>query len=188
MDDAQEDMELVADYRDNGNSKAFDALVAKYGNSLMSFLKYSTWNESDAEEIFQEAWLKVIKRIDAFTGGSFKAWLTTIARNCLIDRVRRSKPQISLNTEDEDGRQLIDSLPDSSNTDPFANLATEETFARVREAVAELPDAQREVFLLRTEQEMSFAEIAKMLDIPLNTALGRMHYAVSKLRKELADL
>lgn len=188
MEDAQDDMELVADYRDNGNTRAFEALFARHSKQLIAFLKYLTGNMSEAEEVFQEAWMKVVKKIDAFKGGSFRAWITTVARNCYLDRVRKSKPQISLNAEDEEGRQLVDSLPDTSCTDPFANMGREATAERIRAAVSALPEAQREVFLMRTEQEMSFAEIAETLSIPLNTALGRMHYAVSKLRKELADL
>ena len=188
-DEADEDLALAADYRENGNADAIDKLVAKYGKSLLAYLNATTRNKSDAEEIFQDTWLKAMRRIDSFRGGSFKAWLTTIARNCVIDRTRRKKPSMSLNQEvGEEGTQVIDLMEDASAPKPDAGLVSEERGARIREAVAALPEAQREVFLLRTEQELSFAEIAAMLAIPLNTALGRMHYAVTRLRKELADL
>ena len=183
MDDSEEDLALAADYRDNGNADAIDRLVGKYGSSLLSYLNATMRNRSDAEEVFQDTWLKAMRKIAFFRGGSFKAWLTTIARNCVIDRARRRRPSVSLNQEvGEDGAQVIDFV------EPEAGLVSDERGARIREAVAALPEAQREVFLLRTEQELSFAEIAEMLAIPLNTALGRMHYAVTRLRKELADI
>ena len=189
MDDSEEDLALAADYRDNGNADAIDRLVVKYGSSLLSYLTATMRNRSDAEEVFQDTWLKAMRKIAFFRGGSFKAWLTTIARNCVIDRVRRRRPTVSLNQEvGEDGAQIIDFVEDPAAQKPEAGMVSDERGARIREAVAALPAAQREVFLLRTEQELSFAEIAEMLAIPLNTALGRMHYAVTRLRKELADL
>lgn len=189
MDDAEEDMLLVADYRDNGNAAAIDRLVSKYGKSLLAYLCATTRNSSDADDVFQDTWLKAMKKIHYFKGGSFKAWLTTIARNCIIDRSRRKRPSVSLNQEiGEDGAEIGDIIEDTSAKKPEAGLVSDERTARIREAVAALPDAQKEVFLLRTEQDLSFAEIAEMLKIPLNTALGRMHYAVTRLRKELADI
>ncbi len=189
MDDSDEDLALAADYRDNGSAAAIDRLVEKYGSSLLAYLTATTRNRGDAEEIFQDTWLKAMRKIALFRGGSFKAWLTTIARNCVIDRTRRKRPAMSLNQEvGEDGAQVIDFVEDASAPGPEAGMVSDERCARIREAVAALPEAQREIFLLRTEQELSFAEIAEMLAIPLNTALGRMHYAVTRLRKELADL
>ena len=189
MDDSEEDLALAADYRDNGNPDAIDRLVGKYGSSLLSYLTATMRNRSDAEEVFQDTWLKAMRKIAFFRGGSFKAWLTTIARNCVIDRARRRRPSVSLNQEvGEDGAQVIDFVEDPAARKPESGMVSEERGARIREAVAALPEAQREVFLLRTEQELSFAEIAEMLAIPLNTALGRMHYAVTRLRKELADI
>lgn len=189
MDDVDEDLAYVADYRDNGNAGAIDKLVAKYGASLLAYLNATTRNSAEAEDVFQDTWLKVLKKISHFQGGSFKAWLTTIARNCVIDRVRRKRPSVSLNQEvGDDGTEIGDFVEDSSAPKPEAGLVSEERNARIRAAVAALPDAQREVFLMRTEQDLSFAEIAEILSIPLNTALGRMHYAVTRLRKELADI
>lgn len=187
MDD--EDLMLAQDYRDTGNPDAIDKLVSKYGKSLLGYLRAATRNPHDAEEIFQDVWLRAMRKIAFFKGGSFKAWLTTIARNCVIDRARRARPTASLNREiDEEGTQVVDLMADSEAVKPEAGLVSAERSARIREAVGALPDAQREVFLLRVEQDLSFAEIASMLGIPLNTALGRMHYAVTRLRKELEGI
>jgi RNA polymerase sigma-70 factor (ECF subfamily) len=188
MTDEEEDLQLVADYRENGNAAAIDRLVAKYGRTLMSYLCAHVKSRPDAEEIFQDAWMKVIKRIDAFKGGSFKAWLTTIARNSLIDGVRKKRPSVSLNQEIGEDLQMVDTIQDDSARHPASRMEGEEKRRRIADAVAALPEKQKEVFLLRTEQELSFAEIAEMLSIPLNTALGRMHYAVTRLRAELEDL
>ncbi len=188
MTDDEEDLQLVADYRENGNAAAIDRLVSKHGRSLMAYLCAHVQNRADAEEIFQDAWLKVIKRIDAFKGGCFKAWLTTIARNSLIDGVRKKKPAVSLDQEVGEGLQMVDTIQDGSAKHPASRMEGEEKRRRIAAAVAALPEKQKEVFLLRTEQELSFAQIAEMLSIPLNTALGRMHYAVTRLRAELEDL
>lgn len=187
MDD--EDLALAADYRDNGNPGAIDRLVSKYGRSLLGYLRAATRNPHDAEEVFQDTWLKAMRKIAYFKGGSFKAWLTTIARNCVIDRTRKMHPEASLDRElDEEGTRVVDLMEDVSAPKPEAGMVSAERAARIREAVAALPDAQREVFLLRVEQDVPFAEIASMLGIPLNTALGRMHYAVTRLRKELEGI
>jgi RNA polymerase sigma-70 factor (ECF subfamily) len=184
MDD--EDLALAADYRDNGNPAAIDRLVSKYGRSLLGYLRATTRNAHDAEEVFQDTWLKAMRKIAYFKGGSFKAWLTTIARNCVIDRARKSRPTASLDRElDEEGTRVVDLMEDEAAPKPEAGMGAAERSARIREAVGALPEALKEVFLLRVEQEMPFAEIASMLGIPLNTALGRMHYAVTRLRKEL---
>lgn len=187
MDDL-DDLALVARYRDDGSTAAFNVLFDRYGRSLMAYLVCHAPERSTAEEIFQDVWVKAVNRISDFTHGSFKSWITTIARNALIDFSRKKKPSMSLDKTIGDDTALVDVMPDPSAGHPTAGMISDETSARIKSAVDELPPAQREVFLLRTEQELSFAEIAKMLDIPLNTALGRMHYAVTNLRKKLEDL
>lgn len=183
----QEDQRLLEIYRENGDPETIDVLVDRYGPSLFSFLRASAFNPQDAEEVFQETWLKVMRNAGGFHGGSFQAWLTTIARRTLIDRVRRKSPSLTLDQENDAGVPRIDRLEDPVSPHPGRSLESGEDLARIRSAVRALPDDQREVFLMRTLQELSFKEIARILAIPLNTALGRMHYAVVKLRKELSE-
>ena len=108
-----------------------------------------------------------------------------IARNLLIDFRRKRKPDLSLDdVEDEDDQPLLETLiaPDAS---PREVLERTDLARQAMQAVGKLPAVQREVFLMRTQGDLSFNEIAKVLKIPLNTALGRMHDATTRLRQLL---
>ena len=174
------DLELARTLR-KGCEQAAGRLVERHGRSLLAYLRAKS---PDAEDLYQETWLRAIRRIESFRGGNFRAWLTVIARNCMIDQARRRWPTVSLDARDKLGNSLSDTLRDAGPT-AAARLAGEETRRLLAGRIAALPPDQREIFLLRTQQELSFAEIARMLGIPLNTALGRMHYAVTRLRREL---
>lgn len=177
------DSDLVAAYR-SGDIGALETLVARHGGSLMSYLRGSAGNAEDARDGYQETWRRVIRHIDGYRSGNFRAWLTTIARHWLIDSARRRRPTASLDAAEAEGatwhRRLAGREPP-----PSAGLVAEDVLRGVARLVAMLPPEQREVFLMRTQQELSFAEIARILKVPLNTALGRMHYAVTKLRRGL---
>ncbi len=175
-----DDLELARALR-KGCEQAAGRLVERHGRSLLAYLRAKS---PDAEDLYQETWLRAIRRIESFRGGNFRAWLTVIARNCMIDQARRRRPTVSLDARDKLGNSLSDTLRDAGPT-AAARLAGEETRRLIAGRIAALPPDQREIFLLRTQQELSFAEIARMLGIPLNTALGRMHYAVTRLRREL---
>ena len=180
------DIELAQAYC-RGNMAAMEILVARHERALMGYLRGKSGSLEEAQDAFQETWLRAIRHMRSFRRGSFRAWLTTIARNLVIDRVRRKKPTVSLDAHGEGQLSWGDKLA-SSVKPPDADLLAQDAGDRIARGVHALPPEQREVFLLRTQQEMSFAEIASLLNIPVNTALGRMHYAVAKLRKELEDL
>lgn len=180
----QNDQELIAACR-RGERGAMDLLIERHGRALMGYLRGSAPSLQDAEDVFQETWCRVMRHLKSYRDGNFRAWLTTIARHLLIDRARRVRPTVSLDAgEEEEGRSLLERLP-SSEASPQAALAAADLAARVAGLVARLPPLQREVFLLRTQQELTFAEIAALLGVPLNTALGRMHYAVTRLRRQM---
>ena len=180
-----DDATLLRAFRD-GRAGAMDSLVARHGASLMGYLAAMTDAEA-ARDLWQDAWLRVIRNPSSFREGDFRAWLFTIARNLIIDRFRRREPEASLDAPmTDDGLTLADFIPASMRV-PAEELEVSDLCARAAACVRALPEDQREVFLLRVQTEMSFAEIAKRLKVPLNTALGRMHYATIKLRKMLEE-
>ena len=185
---AKDDSELHAGFHKRGDEAAFAELMRRHGPPLIKFLRGMLGADSpDADDVFQETWLRMINNGAKWNGGSFKAWMTTVARNLAIDTIRRRKPALSLDAENEDGAKLADMLRDS-RPDASAFLAGSETENEIHAAVQALPDDQKEVFLMRTAEDLSFKEIAETLNISINTALGRMHYAVGKLKKTLAHL
>jgi len=181
-----QDAELLEAFT-KGNSKAMDMLVERYRQSLFSWLLGMTGNRSDAEDLFQEIWLRVIKNAARFNNVSFKAWMWKIAKNLLIDFRRKRRPDVSLDAvTDEENVPLVDRLV-APDVNPARQIELDDMTRRVMQAVATLPDMQREVFLMRTQGSLSFKEIAAALEVPLNTALGRMHDAMNKLKKLLAE-
>jgi RNA polymerase sigma-70 factor (ECF subfamily) len=170
-----------------GEATAMDQLVARYRQALFSWLLGMTGNRADAEDLFQEIWFRVIRHAARFNDVSFKAWLWKIARNLLIDFRRKRKPDISLDAvDDEDDHPLVDQLM-AKGSGPADTVELSDMTKRVMRAVSVLPEVQRDVFLMRVQGDLSFSEIAETLNIPLNTALGRMHDAMSKLKKLLSE-
>ena len=185
-DDSTSDAELLSAFA-KGDAAALDHLVARYRQAMFSWLMGMMGNRADAEDLFQDIWCRVIRHAERFNDVSFKAWLWKIARNIVIDFRRKRKPDISLDAvDDEDDQPLMDQLT-SKDISPAEAVERDDLTKRVLRAVALLPEVQRDVFLMRVQGNLSFSEIAATLDIPLNTALGRMHDAMMKLKKLLAE-
>jgi RNA polymerase sigma factor (sigma-70 family) len=176
------DEELLRRLR-GGDTSAGEALARRYYPTLMRYLVRVASSSHMAEELHQQTWLSVLEHIDKFdatsNSGGFKAWLFRIATNKANDtwrsrgREKVAKAGLKLVTQEE--------APDASN-----RLQASEQEQKLKRAIAQLPENQRQVLLLRYYSEMKFVEIAEMLGCPLNTALGRMHKAMLKL-KELMD-
>jgi len=179
------DNEVLARYR-RGDADALEELVEKYKRPLFGFILNMTEGQGEADEVFQETWFRVIRAIGSYRQGNFLGWLVRIARNIVIDRARRRKPEVSLDVAPEAGRPLEETLP-GKEPDPLGRLKAEETGRRVAAAVAELPLEQKEVFLMRVEAELPFKAIAAAQGVSINTALARMQYALAKLRVRLRD-
>ncbi len=185
-DDAPSDADLLSAFA-KGDAAALRALVERYRPALFSWLLGMTGNHADAEDLFQDIWFRVIRHAERFNDVSFKAWLWKIARNLVIDSRRKRKPDVSLDAvDDEDEQPLVDQLA-AGGAGPAESVERDDLTKRVMRAVTSLPEVQREVFLMRVQGNLSFGEIAASLGVPLNTALGRMHDAMTKLRKLLAE-
>jgi RNA polymerase sigma factor (sigma-70 family) len=181
------DEELLRRLR-GGETAAGETLARRYYPSLMRYLVRIVGTSHAAEELHQQTWLSVLEHIEKFdakgnsgsNSGGFKAWLFRIATNKANDtwrsrgREKVAKAGLKLVTDQE--------APDASN-----RLQGSEQEERLRQAIGQLPENQRQVLLLRYYSEMKFVEIAEMLGCPLNTALGRMHKAMVKLKDLMSE-
>lgn len=185
-EESRTDSELLFAFR-KGEVTALDVLVARYQGQLHGYLRAMTGNQADADDVFQETWMRVVRNPGSFRGGSFNAWLWRITRNLLVDRLRRRKPVVSLDDTTAEGTSYAELTP-AIGPAPGDEAASAELGRKIASAVARLPPDQRDVFLLRTQAGLSFREIAKLRRVPLNTALGRMHYAIQRLRQDLGSM
>ncbi len=164
-----------------GNQKGFDRLYKKYEKPLFSYILKYTHNRETAEDIFQKTWFKVIRGLKNYTEkGSFGSWLFGIAHNNCIDYYRKqSKKEIDENISEKG----MDSLENTITQNPESQFLKQEGVIRLKNAIQALPDEQKQVVLLRLYADLTFKEIAERCECSLNTVLGRMHYAVGKLKK-----
>ncbi len=167
-----------------GDPCAISTLMERYQNPLMGMLVNRVG--PDAEDLFQETWVRVSKNIrDYDEQGSFKAWLFQIARRLVIDHYRRKRARIqTISSQD-------DSLPRSiSNLHPEQNLMAAEVHAVFLDALSQLDEPTAEVVRMRLEDHIPFKSIAAHQGVPINTALGRMHRGLKRIREALiaADL
>ena len=186
-----DDARHIRAYRD-GDMSGFHTLYTRYERPVFFYIVSMVRDHHAAEDIFQDVWIQVVDKLPSFSGkGSFKNWLYTIAHHKTIDAIRRAgrSRHVSLDAPvDDDGAATFhDVLPDPA-PDIVTRLATEELHGFVRDAVETLSDVQREVFLLRCDAGLKFKEIAEMTGAPLNTVLGRMHYAMNKIRNYLTEV
>jgi len=165
----------------NGDGDAFGHLIGQYRRQLFTYLLRFQGERELAEDLFQETLLKVWKFLPSYSHQSkFATWLFSIAHNVAVDASRRRKAREFVSF----AKQLPD-RPSESN--PVAEMLADETRELLEQALRQLPEKQRQVFLLRQHSGMSFREIAATMNQPLNTVLGHMHYAVSKLKKKLRE-
>ena len=177
------DDKLIALYV-GGNNEAFDALIERHKDKLYNYIFHSVRNEELADDIFQETFMKVITTISQgrYTeNGHFSAWITRIAHNLIIDYYRQSKSENTQSTDATEYNVLNrKELADETIEDA---MVTAQIHRDVRRLIQALPDNQREVLFLRYYKNMSFKEIAELTQVSINTALGRMRYAILNMRR-----
>jgi RNA polymerase sigma factor (sigma-70 family) len=187
------DERLMLAYR-AGDADAFTTLYRRYRGSLYRYLAQQCGNPAIAEELYQDIWIKVVNaRADYEPLARFSTWIFRIARHRLIDHYRKHAPQVlaqlAPNADDPDALDdLIASLPAPGHETPHALHERQHTAQRINLALAALPPAQREVFLLAEEGGLTLEEIAAATDSGRETAKSRLRYALTKLRHSLQDL
>lgn len=177
------DEELVVLYA-KGNNNAFDILLSRYQSSIYSYINFIAHNKDLAEDIFQETFVKVIMTIkqNRYTeSGKFKAWIMRIAHNLIIDNYRQERIENTI-SNDEVEVDLFNNMKlcDDSIED---HMVRQQALKDVRKLVEFLPENQREVLVMRYYQDLSFKEIADITGVSINTALGRMRYALLNMRR-----
>lgn len=174
----------------NGDAEAFSTLLARYRRPIFGFVLRFTRDAASAEELAQDVFLKVIERSDSFEGNSkFSTWIYKIARNHCIDHKRKMvhRRHASLDQGKREDSQPLREQVAAEQVPVDRQAASVPMRERIREAVSNLPDDQREIFLLRHTKQLKFREIADLVGIPENTVKSRMRYALERLREELSD-
>ena len=172
-------------YRE-GDVEALGRLVEHFRRPLFGFLLKMTDGRGDVDELFQEVWFRAIAHVHQYRDKNFLSWLFRIAHNLLLDGARKSKTRGSLGGSVSAEDPIETKIPDP-RPGPDTQAHGQDLAVRIRYALGRLGEEQREVFLMRMEGDLSFKEIARIQGVSINTALGRMHYALDHLRRELKE-
>ena len=178
----QDDAALVQDYI-NGNERALELLIKRHKLKIYNFIYSKVFDRDTAEDIFQETFIKVIKTLKRGVyneEGKFLPWVMRIAHNLVIDFFRKNNRIPTFDNSDEfDIFQLIG----DGNPTVEKAMIDEQVVEDLQNLIVQLPDDQKDVLTMRLYKDMSFKEIAESTGVSINTALGRMRYAIINLRK-----
>jgi RNA polymerase sigma-70 factor (ECF subfamily) len=180
------DADLVKSYI-NGSEIALETLVNRHKLQIFNFINSKINDRDTSEDIFQDTFIKVIRTLKNGLyneEGKFLPWIMRIAHNLVIDHFRKSNriPTIE-NKEEFDIFQFVsDTAPNAENI-----LIEDQILKDIQKLIQELPDDQKEVLIMRLYRDMSFKEIAENTKVSINTALGRMRYAIINLRRLIED-
>ncbi len=180
------DAHLVSCYL-NGDEKSLEILINNHKSKIYNFIYSKVMDRDIAEDIFQETFIKVIKTLKNGVyneEGKFLSWVMRISHNLIIDHFRKSNRMPKFEASDDyDVFQFItDSSPNVES-----NLIKDQVVNDLQNLITELPEDQKEVLNMRLYKDMSFKEIAEITGVSINTALGRMRYAIINLRKMIED-
>jgi len=178
----QSDEQLVTSYI-GGSELALEELVSRYQQKVFSYILMVVRNKELAEDLFQDAFIKVINTLRSGNyreEGKFSQWIMRIARNLIIDHFRKNQKMSFV--ENNYGNDIFDGFSEPSMSIEQA-IITRQIHETLLNLVTLLPNEQREVLNMRLYQDLSFKEIAAQTNVSINTALGRMRYAILNLRK-----
>lgn len=177
------DEELAIMYVD-GDNKAFDLLLSRNQEKLFTYILFVVRDREMANDMFQETFFKVVSRLQQgkyIANGKFSAWLMRIAHNVIMDWYRQQRAQNIVDAPKENDLSNVGSTLLESSRE--GELVNNQVMEDVRRMMSHLPASQREVVFMRFYQQMSFKEIAEASGVSINTALGRMRYAILNLRR-----
>lgn len=177
------DYELIERFV-KGENGALELLIRKHKNKIYTYIYYTVKNEALADDIFQDTFIKVIDTLRKGKyqdNGKFASWVTRIAHNLIIDYFRKEKKNNMVSDDDNEWSLLNNSNLTESNIED--QIVQNQIFSDVRLLIEALPREQREIVMLRHYMGLSFQEISEQTDVSINTALGRMRYAIINLKK-----
>lgn len=180
--------EMLVNAYANGNNEAFDTLLRRHQSRVFNYIFNIVKNKDVADDIFQETFVKAIATIkqNRYTdSGKFSAWITRIAHNLIIDFFRQTKSENTVSADQEETDVLNRRELADENVEDI--LVTSQIHTDVKRIMESLPEAQREVLDMRFYRNMSFKEIAEATGVSINTALGRMRYAILNMRRIASD-
>ncbi len=180
------DHELIAHYLD-GEEKAFEVLLSRHKNKIYTSIYLFTKDRTLADDIFQEVFIRIIDTLRKGKynhEGKFLQWAMRISYNLCVDYFRRGKRRPTVAPTDDFNIFDVLQLPDLNAEE---SIMRSQTHDRIRMLVDLLPEEQREVVILRHYADMSFKEIAQLTRVSINTALGRMRYALINMRKMVEE-
>lgn len=181
------DSELISQYR-NGSEAAFEVLVDKYKSRVFTTIHMIVKDQGVAEDLLQDVFVKVVQTLNSDRyneEGKFQPWIMRIAHNLAIDHFRKMKryPSVVM----EDGSNVFNTLQFAEENAEDLQIK-DETVALVRQLIEELPESQKQVLIMRHYMDLSFQEISEQTGVSINTALGRMRYALINIRKKLIKI
>jgi len=181
------DQDLVQAYI-KGDQSAIEELINRHRSKVYTYIFLTIKNQPLAEDLFQETFIKVIQSLrngKYRDNGRFLSWVIRIAHNLIIDHFRKEKQMNSVSNDDTEVDLFNSKKLSDDNIEEI--IVNSQIKSEIRALINELPDDQREVVLLRHYGGLSFKEIADQTDVSINTALGRMRYALINLRKMIKE-
>jgi RNA polymerase sigma factor (sigma-70 family) len=185
--DGESDEALMGRYA-RGDVAAFELLYRRHEMRVWRYLERNVRNRATADELMQEVWFAVAREAPRYQPSArFTAWLFTIAHHRMIDLIRTSRREVSLEAVGYEANAVAEQLTADPSAGPFAAVVTQEQVGSLLQALTALPEEQREAFLLQIEGDLSVEEIAAVTGASFETTKSRLRYARAKLRELLKE-
>ena len=188
MTAADEPDEVLMGRYARGDAAAFERLYRRHEMRTWRYIERNVGNRATADELMQEVWFAVARQAPRYQPSArFTTWLFTIAHNRIIDWVRKSRPQTSIERLPYEAGSVVMQLTADPSSGPLAAAVAHEQSSAVAQALAELPIEQRDAFLMQIEGDLSVEEIATVTGVSFETSKSRLRYARLKLRELLQE-